>query len=49
LKDIHEQKVRDAQQAARKQRADRRSALVWELRRHAGALLKLLRALRNVG
>jgi hypothetical protein len=49
LKDIHEQKVRDAQQAARKQRADRRSALAWELRRHAGALLKLLRALRNVG
>src|ERR687893_2392986 len=48
LKDIHEQKVRDAQQAARKQRAGRRSALAWELRRHAGALLKLLRALRNV-
>jgi hypothetical protein len=49
LKDIHEQKVRDAQQAARKQRAGRSSALAWELRRHAGALLKLLRASRNVG
>jgi hypothetical protein len=49
LKDIHEQTVRDAQQAARKQRAGRRSALAWELRRHAGVLLKLFRTFRNVG
>jgi hypothetical protein len=49
LKDIHEQTVRDAQQAARKRRAGRSSALAWELRRHTGVLLKLLRTLRNVG
>ena len=49
LKNIHEQTVRDAQQAARKQRAGRRSALAWELRRHAGVLLKLFRTFRNVG
>jgi hypothetical protein len=36
--------------ATRKRRDDgRSSALVWEMKRHAGRLLKLLRALRNVG
>ncbi len=35
--------------ATRKGRDGRRSALAWELRRHAGVLLKLLRTLRNVG
>ncbi len=33
----------------RKLRAGRKSALVWEMKRHAGGLLKLLRALRNAG
>jgi hypothetical protein len=28
---------------------DRRSTLVWEMKRQAGRLLKLLRALRNAG
>ena len=49
LKDIHEQTVRDAQQAARNRRAGRRSALVWELKRHAGRLRKRLKILWNVG
>jgi hypothetical protein len=38
-----------ALRAARKRRYGRRSALVWEIKRHAGGLLKLLRALRNAG
>jgi hypothetical protein len=49
LKDIHEQTVRDAQQAARKRRTGRRSALVWELKRHAGRFRKRLKTLWNVG
>jgi hypothetical protein len=49
LKDIHEQTVRDAMQAARKRRAGRRSTLVWELKRHAGRLRKRLKTLWNVG
>jgi len=32
-----------ALRATRKRRAGRRSALVWEMKRHAGGLLKLLR------
>ncbi len=35
--------------ATRKWRAGRRSALVWEMKRQAGRLLKLLRILRNAG
>jgi hypothetical protein len=39
-----------ALRASRKRRDGRRSALVWEIKRHAGRLLKLLRrTLRNVG
>ena len=38
-----------ALRATGKRRAGRSSALAWELRRHAGVLLKLLRTLRNVG
>ena len=39
-----------ALRAARKRRADgRRSALVWEMKRQAGRLLKRLRILRNAG
>jgi hypothetical protein len=35
--------------AARKRRAGRRSGLVWEIKRHAGRLFKLLRTLMNTG
>ncbi len=39
-----------ALRAARKRRTGRRSALVWEMKRYAGRLLKLLRrTLRNAG
>ena len=39
-----------ALRAARKRRISRRSALAWEMKRHAGRLLKLLRrTLRNAG
>jgi hypothetical protein len=38
-----------ALRATRKRRAGRRSALVWEIKRHAGRLLKLLRAMRSAG
>jgi hypothetical protein len=38
-----------ALRATGKRRAGRRAALVWEIKRHAGRLLKLLRALRNAG
>ncbi len=33
--------------ATGKRRAGRRSALAWELKRHAGVLLELSRTLRN--
>src|SRR5215204_3590257 len=36
-----------ALQSTRKRRAGRRSALAWEMKRHAGRFLKYLRALRN--
>ena len=49
LKDIHEQAVRDAQQAVRKRRVGRASGLIWELKRHAGRLRKRLMILWNVG
>jgi hypothetical protein len=49
LKDIHEQTVRDVMQAARKRGAGRRSAVVWELKRHAGRLRKRLKSFWNVG
>jgi hypothetical protein len=35
--------------ATRKPRDGRRSALIWEIKRQAGRLFKLLRALRNAG
>ena len=38
-----------ALRATRKRGAGRRSALVWEMKRQAGRLLKLLRAMRNAG
>ena len=49
LKDIHEQTVRDAQQAARKRHVGRTSDLTWELKRHAGRFRKRLKILWNVG
>ena len=49
LKDIHEQAVRDAQQAARRRRVGRASGLMWELKRLAGRLRKRLKTLWNVG
>ncbi len=49
LKDIHEQRVREAQHAARKRRAGQTSDLMWELERHAGRFRKRLKTLRNVG
>ena len=56
-KQRHEELLREAAMnrqgkallATGKRRTSRRSALAWELRRHAGVLLKLLRTLRNVG
>jgi hypothetical protein len=36
-----------ALRAIGKRRAGRRAALAWEIKRHAGRLLKLLRALMN--
>jgi len=38
-----------ALRAPRKRRAGRRAALVWEIKRHAGRLFKLLRTLKNSG
>jgi hypothetical protein len=38
-----------ALRAARKRRDGRRSALVWEMKRHAERLLKLLRLLTTTG
>jgi hypothetical protein len=35
--------------AARRLRADRRSGLVWEIKRYAGRLFKLLRTMMNTG
>jgi len=53
----HEELLREAEmnrrakalRATRKRREGRRSALVWEIKRHAGSFLKFLRALRKVG
>jgi hypothetical protein len=49
LKDIHEQTVRDAMQAARKRRVGRASDLTWELKWHAGRFRKRLKSFWNVG
>ncbi len=57
VKQRHEEMLREADmsrqakvlRATRKGRDGRRSALVWEMKRHAGRLLKLLRAMRSAG
>jgi hypothetical protein len=56
-KQRHEGRLREAESSRQgkalrdspKRRASRRSALAWKLKRHAGRLLKSLKALRNVG
>jgi hypothetical protein len=56
-KQRHEELLREAEmnrraralRATRKRREGWRSALVWEIKRNAGSLLKSLRALRKVG
>jgi hypothetical protein len=56
-KQRHEELLREAEMnrqgkallATGKRRASRRSALAWELKMHAGVLLKRLRTLRNAG
>jgi len=49
LREVGRNYLVKAMRASRKRRAWRRSALVWEMKRCAGHLLKLLRALRNTG
>ena len=38
-----------ALRAVRRRRSGRISALVWEIKRYAGGLLKLVRVMRNAG
>jgi hypothetical protein len=49
LREVGRNRLVKALRATRRRRAGRRSALVWEMKRYAGGLLKLLRALRNTG
>ena len=49
LREVELERLAKRLRAARKRRAGRRSALVWEMKRQAGRLLKLLRAMRNAG
>jgi hypothetical protein len=56
-KERHEEILREAElsrqakslRATRRRRAGGRSALVWEIERQAGRLLKFMRTLRNTG
>ena len=56
-KQRHEEMLREAEMSRRakallatgKRRASRRSALAWEIKRHAGGLLKILRLLATTG
>ena len=38
-----------ASRAVRRRRSGRRSALVWEIKRYTGGLLKLVRVMRDAG
>ena len=38
-----------ALRAVRRRHSGRRSSLVWEIKRYAGSLLKLVRVMRNAG
>lgn len=49
LREVERDRLAKALRTVRKWRAARRSALVWEMKRYAGRLRKLLRAMRNVG
>ena len=49
MREVELERLAKRLRAARKRRAGRRSALVWEMKRQAGRLLKLLRAMRNAG
>jgi len=49
MREVELNREAKALRAARKRRVGRRSVLVWEMTRHTGLLLKLLRALRDVG
>ena len=50
LREVERNRLVKTLRATRKRRTGRKSALVWEMKRHAGSLLKLLRrTLRNVG
>jgi hypothetical protein len=50
LREVERNRRAKALRAARKRGAGRRSALVWEMKRQAGGLLKLLRrTLRKAG
>jgi hypothetical protein len=47
MREVERNRLVEAWRAARKLRADRRSAPLWQMKRQAGRLLKLLRPLRN--
>ena len=50
VREVERNRTVKALRATRKRRTGRRSALVWEIKRQAGRLLKLLRTtLRNAG
>jgi hypothetical protein len=49
LREAERNRQAKALRAARKRRAGRRSSLVWEIKRHAGRLFKLLRTLKIAG
>ena len=49
LREVELNRQAKALRAAGKGRAGRRSALVWEMKWHAGRLLKLLGTLKNAG
>ena len=50
VREVERNRTVKALWATRKRRTGRRSALVWEIKRQAGRLLKLLRTtLRNAG
>ena len=49
LGEVERNRRAKALRATHKRRDGRRSALIWEMKRHAGRLLKFLRALRNAG
>lgn len=49
LREAERNRQAKALRPARKRRSGRRSGLVWEIKRHAGRLFKLLRTLMYAG